>query len=87
MVSASFLSYTPAQPTADSVMKIAFSAGSIPAGGSAEVRVILSNMPSVTFDETKFYSYAAADTTYADAPNVNIYSGASFATLLWGTPP
>jgi hypothetical protein len=87
MVSASFVSVTPPRPTADSAMKVVFSGGSIPAGGSAEVRVILSNMPSATFDETRFYSYAAADTTYTDAPNIAVYSGASFGTLLWGTPP
>jgi hypothetical protein len=84
MVSASFIPFVPTRPTADSVMKVGFSGGSIPAGGSVELHVSLANIPSATFDETKFYSYTAADTTYTDAPNITLYTG---TTLLWGAHP
>jgi hypothetical protein len=84
MVSGSFIAFTPTRPNADSVLKIAFSSGSIPAAGSVEVRVTLSNIPSASFDETKFFSYTAADTSYTDAPNITLYAG---PTLLWGTHP
>jgi hypothetical protein len=84
LVSASFIPFTPTKATADSVMKIGFSGGSIPAGGSVELRVTITNIPSATFDETKFYSYTAADTTYSDAPNITLYTS---TTLLWGTHP
>jgi hypothetical protein len=84
VVSASFIPFTPTRPTADSVMKLAFSSGSIPSGGSVEVRLTISNLPSATFDETKFFSYTAADTSYTDAPNITLYTS---TTLLWGTHP
>jgi hypothetical protein len=37
-----------------------------------------------TFNELMHYSYAAADKTFTDAPNVTLYNA---GTLIWGTQP
>jgi hypothetical protein len=80
-----FRSYRSTTSTADSLMLLAFSGISIPAGGSLVVRVGLHNMTSTgNFDLTKDYSFTAADSAFADAPNIPLYYN---GLLLWGQEP
>jgi hypothetical protein len=83
-VTPSYGTFTPSKPDADARFKLSFSGISIPAGGALAIHVTFQNNPSATFDETKDYSYTAADTSFTDAPNITLYSN---GTLIWGKEP
>ncbi len=84
VVSGAFAPFTP-KPGADEVMKISFTSGTIAAGGSVDLHTHLFNSTSAgTFDETTFYSYTAADTSYSDSTKITLYVNGA---LVWGTVP
>jgi hypothetical protein len=86
-LAASFQPFSPATPTADSTMILAFPGVTIPAGGNLLVRVGLHNLSATgAFDLTKDYSFTATGSAsaFADAPNVPLYSNGA---LIWGTEP
>jgi hypothetical protein len=83
-VTPSYGAFTPSKPNADARFKLSFAGVTLPAGGALAIHVTFQNNPSATFDETKDYSYTAADKTFTDAPNITLYDN---GTLIWGTQP
>ncbi len=85
-VTTSFGTVSPAAPTADSYLQIAFSsgAGSLSAGqGTGDIQLRVAKSDWSNFNETNDYSYAG-NASLTDSPNITVYvSGA----LVWGTPP
>lgn len=84
--SAGYNAYTPHTNSADTYMQLSFTALSIPAGGTFEIHLGLHNVnySGGTWDETKNYSFTAADTSFGVATNVGLYQS---GTLIWGMLP
>jgi hypothetical protein len=85
-VAVTFGAFTPATSMADSYFQLSFSGISVNGGGGAlELHIGLRNNPyGSMFDETKFYSFTAADTSFTTTSKVTLYSA---GMLIWGTEP
>jgi hypothetical protein len=87
-VAVTFGAFSPATSTADSYFKLSFSAGtSVQPGQALELHLGLRNNPyGSNFDETKDYSFTAADMppSFTTTDKITLYSA---GMLIWGTEP
>jgi hypothetical protein len=85
-VQATFAAATAPTAAADHYMEVSFTAGSIaPGESSGEIQTRFHDTGyAVTFDQTKDYSFDAADTAYAQWNQVTLYRN---GTLVWGVEP
>ncbi len=76
---------TDSQPGADHYFEVGFTSGIVEAGGdTGEMKLQFHSDSWANYDESDDFSYAAGQTSWADATNVALYRN---GVLLWGTSP
>jgi len=81
----SFVTVSPARPTADRYLEVRFTSSGVlaPGGATGELQLRFSKADFSNFDENNDYSHRISS-TYLDSTKITVYRN---NVLIWGTPP